>query len=123
MLRDRVTSVDKKARRIQAAEESIRKWRVIQLGSSLPLMLCVMFMLYFREVSVFGIVAFFLILVIGVMFPEMKSDVAEIRVIIAEENSMLRLELKKLPKDQILRLLKESAAQGLRKQSPGSREE
>jgi len=123
LLRDRVTSVDKKARRIQAAEESIRKWRVIQLGSSLPLMLCVMFMLYFREVSVFGIVAFFLILVIGVMFPEMKSDVAEIRVIIAEENSMLRLELKKLPKDQILRLLKESAAQGLRKQSPGSREE
>ena len=118
-----MTSVDKKARRIQAAEESIRKWRVIQLGSSLPLMLCVMFMLYFREVSVFGIVAFFLILVIGVMFPEMKSDVAEIRVIIAEENSMLRLELKKLPKDQILRLLKESAAQGLRKQSPGSREE
>ena len=118
-----MSSVDKKARRIQAAEESIRKWRVIQLGSSLPLMLCVMFMLYSRDVSVFGIVAFFLILVIGVMFPEMKSDVAQIRVIITEENSMLRLELQQLPKEQLLRFLKENATQGLMKKSPDSREE
>jgi hypothetical protein len=118
--RDRISSVDKKAGRIQRAEESIRKWRVIQLGASLPLMLCVMLMLYFREVSVYGIVAFFLILVIGVLFPEMKSDVAQIRVIIAEENSMLRLKLQQLSREELQRLLQETATQDLMKNSLSS---
>ena len=119
-MKDRMSSVDKKAGRIQRAEESIRKWRVIQLGASLPLMLCVMLMLYFREVSVYGIVAFFLILVIGVLFPEMKSDVAQIRVIIAEENSMLRLKLQQLSREELQRLLQETATQDLMKKSLSS---
>jgi hypothetical protein len=91
------------------------KWRVIQLGASLPFMLCVMLMLYFGEVSVYGIVAFFLILVIGVLFPELKSDVAQIRVIIAEENNILRLKLQQLSREELRRLLEETGAHDMMK--------
>jgi hypothetical protein len=67
-------------------------------------------------------VAFFLILVIGVLFPELKSDVAQIRVIIAEENNILRLKLQQLSREELQRLLKEAGTQDLMKQSLDSPE-
>ena len=106
---------DDPRRRIQTAEESIRKWRVIQLASVLPLMFLVVLMLYFREAPVFCIVAFFLILVIGGIFPEMKSDITQIRLIIAEEPSMLHLQLRQLTRKELQRFLKGTAIQYLMK--------
>jgi hypothetical protein len=110
-----MSAKDDPRRRIQTAEESIRKWRVIQLASVLPLMFLVVLMLYFREASVFGILAFFLILVIGGMFPEMKSDITQIRLIIAEEQSMFHLQLQHLTREELRKFLKGTSVQCLMK--------
>ena len=87
--------------------KNFRIWRTIQLASLLPLTLCIAWMFYSQEASGFGIVAFFLILVIGVMFPEMKADIATTNIVIREELAALRQEFQEL-KAEVRKSLKES---------------
>ena len=80
----------------QTALKNLRRWRVIQLASVLPLMLCVVWIFYFREATGLGVMAFFLILVVGVMFPEVKGDISQIHVVLKEEHQVLHQEIQQL---------------------------
>ena len=55
--------------------KTVRILRLIQTASLLPLILIGSFMIYFREISPFGILAFLLVLVIGVIIPETRRDI------------------------------------------------
>jgi len=79
---------------------------LIQFASILPMLLCVAFMFYFRESSELGIMAFFLILVVGFLFPEVKGDIAQIHVVLREEHAEHRFELQQLLREELQILLK-----------------
>ena len=54
--------------------KTLRRWRIIQVAALLPLILTGVFMIYFKEASALGIVAFFLILIVGVLLPQIRAD-------------------------------------------------
>jgi hypothetical protein len=54
--------------------KTLRRWRVIQVAALLPLILTGVFMIYFKEASALGIVAFFLILIVGILLPQIRAD-------------------------------------------------
>ena len=56
--------------------KTFKRWRTIQLASLLPLILTGVFMLYFKEASPLGIMAFFLILIVGILLPQIRADLA-----------------------------------------------
>ena len=85
----------------EAALKDLKRWRIIQFASILPLILCMVWMFYFREASEFGIVGFFLTLVIGVMFPEVKADLAATNFLIRQELATHREEIQKLLTEQL----------------------
>ena len=95
---------------------------MIQLASIFPLLLCVAFMFYFREASELGIMAFFLILIVGVMFPEVKGDIAQIHVILREENAEHRFELQQLLREELQHLLKAAGSHERVEENPVSLE-
>jgi len=99
----------------QTALKNLRRWRVIQLASVLPLMLCVVWIFYFREATGLGVMAFFLILVVGVMFPEVKGDIAQIHVVLKEEHQVLHQEIQQLFTDELRKFLREPAVQEMMK--------
>ena len=53
---------------------SLKMWRLIQISALLPLALIGSLMVYFDQISPFGIVAFLLTLVVGVIIPQMKGE-------------------------------------------------
>ena len=77
---------------------------MIQFASILPLLLCVAFMFYFHEATELGILVFFLILIVGVMFPEVKGDIAQIHVTLREEHAEQRFELQQLLREELQNL-------------------
>ena len=95
----------------QTALKGLKRWRIIQLASILPMVLCMAWMFYSREATEFGIVAFFLILVIGVMLPEAKADIAATNVMFREELMAHREEMQQLLKEELHKSLKEFATQ------------
>lgn len=107
----------------ETALRNLKRWRIIQLASILPLILCVVWMFYFRGAPEIGIVVFFLILVVGVLYPEMKGDIAQIHVILREEHQELRKEIQEVLREELHKLLSEPAIQNLMKDNPISSEE
>jgi membrane protein insertase Oxa1/YidC/SpoIIIJ len=79
-----------------------KRWRIIQLAALLPILLSVFFIFYFKEASGVGIVMIFLVLIVGVLLPEVKAD-------IAQSNLIIRLEFQELQKEM----------QGIRKELQG----
>ena len=80
-----------------------KRWRQIQIASLLPLILTGVFMLYFREAPQLGITAFFLILIVGVLLPQIRGDLTLSHIIITKE---LEERLKKL-EESMVKLLEE----------------
>jgi hypothetical protein len=117
-----MTVEDNRQRRLETALKGLRRWRLIQLASIFPMLLCVAFMFYFREASELGIMAFFLILIVGVMFPEVKGDIAQIHVILREEHAEHRFELQQLLREELRNLLKTSDLQEGAEENPPSPE-
>lgn len=60
-------------------------WRLIQISALLPLTLIGSLMIYFDQVSSFGIITFFLILVIGVIIPQMRGDMILSHFVLTKE--------------------------------------
>jgi hypothetical protein len=89
--------------------KNLKRWRMIQFASILPLVLCMAWMFYFREASEFGIVGFFLVLIIGVMFPEVKADLAATNFLFRQELAMHREDIQKLLTEQLQSFLKDPA--------------
>ena len=96
-----------------AAVEDLRKWRTVQLSSLLPLTPCVVFMFVAREPSGLGEIVLFLIVALGIVFPEMKADIALNRLIVKEEQSGMSTELRELLRGELRHLLKDPAIRDL----------
>jgi len=117
-----MTVEDNRQKRLEVALKGLRRWRLIQLASIFPMLLCVVFMFYFREASELGVMAFFLVLIVGVMFPEVKGDIAQIHVILREEHAEHRFELRQLLREELQFLLKSSGDQEGAEETPVSPE-
>ena len=97
----------------QSAVEDLRKWRTIQLSSLLPLTLCVVFMFLAQEPSGLGATALFLLVAFGIVYPELKCDVALNRLIVEGEQSEISGELRQLLTGELRHLAKNPAIRDL----------
>ena len=70
-----------------------RKWRMLQIAALLPLIVIATFMLYFKTAPPLGVVAFFLVLIVGVVLPQICRNVIESHLILLEEIESLRKEI------------------------------
>lgn len=55
------------------------------MAALLPLILTGVFLLYFKEPSVLGIVSFFLILIVGVLLPQLRADLILSHIVLRKE--------------------------------------
>lgn len=62
-----------------------RKWRVLQIAALLPLIVIATFMLYFKTAPPFGVIAFFLVMIVGVLLPQLKADSVLSHLLLKEE--------------------------------------
>ena len=91
-----------------AAVEELRTWRTVQLASLLPLALCVVFMFLTEEALGFETIVFFLLVASGIVFPEMKCDIALNRLIVTKEQTEISVALRQLLRGD-LQFLKDPA--------------
>jgi hypothetical protein len=94
--------------------KSFRRWRLIQILAILPLSMTVVLMIYFGEAPVLSIVAFFLVLVIGVLMPQISGDSILSHIVLRDE---LRKELRVL-QGEVHHLRKELQAATSGKERP-----
>ncbi len=83
-----------KVARLAFTEKTLQRWRMIQIISLLPLSVSVVLMLYFKG-SMLGTIVFFLVLIVGVVLPQICRNVIESHLILLEEIEKLRGELSK----------------------------
>jgi hypothetical protein len=62
-----------------------KRWRTIQLASLLPLVLTGVFVFYFKEASPLGIMAFFLVLIVGILLPQVRGDLILSHMVLGKE--------------------------------------
>ena len=82
---------------------SVRTWRNIQIAALLPLVLTGVFMVHFKEASPLAIMAFFLVLIVGILLPQVRADLIISHIVLSLE---LEEGLKKL-EEQTAKLLDE----------------
>ena len=66
-------------------ERILNRWRIIQISSLLPLILIGSLMIYYEVNSRFGIVVFFLVLILGVIIPQLRGDLILSHLLLAKE--------------------------------------
>ena len=81
-----------KSTRLAFTEKTLQRWRMIQIISLLPLIVSVFLMFYFRG-SMLGTIVFFLVLIVGVVLPQICRNVIESHLILLEEIENLRKEI------------------------------
>jgi hypothetical protein len=64
---------------------SVKRWRNIQTAALLPLILTGFFVFYFKEASPLGIMAFFLVLIVGVLLPQVRRDLVISHIVLSLE--------------------------------------
>ena len=64
---------------------TLRLLRAIQIAALLPLVLIGSLMIYFDQLSTFGVVGFFLVLVVGVIIPQMRGDLILSHFVLSRE--------------------------------------
>ena len=75
--------------RVSITEKNLEKWKMIQVVSLLPLLLSIALMFYFKG-SMLGTIMFFLILIVGILLPQVCRNVVESHLILLEEIRELR---------------------------------
>ena len=91
---EKETDMTDKATRLAFTERTLQRWRMIQVISLLPLLVSVVLMLYFKG-SMLGTIVFFLVLIVGVVLPQICRNVIESHLILLEEIESLRKEIMK----------------------------
>ena len=81
-----------KATRLAFTERTLQRWKMIQIIALLPLIVSIVLMFYFQG-SMVGTVVFFLVLVVGVVLPQICRNVIESHLILMEEIESLRKEI------------------------------
>lgn len=94
--------------------KTFRRWRLIQVIAVLPLSITVVLMIYFKEAPILFVVSFFLVLVVGVLMPQISADSILSHIVLREE---LRREVRGL-QVEILNLRKELQAATSGRQDP-----
>ena len=88
-------------------ERILNRWRFIQISSLLPLMLIGSLMIYYEVNSRFGIVVFFIILIIGVIIPQLRGDLIISHLLLSKEFDEKLENMKAEMKADMLKLLDE----------------
>lgn len=81
-----------------------RKWRMLQIAAMLPLIVIATFMLYFKTAPPLGVISFFLVLIIGVLLPQLKADSVLSHLLLKEE---LKEELRDMIREVTLEVLQQ----------------
>jgi len=76
----------------EVTEKTFLKWKLIQLAAVLPLLLSVVFLLRFRG-SILGVIVFFLLLIVGVILPQVYQDTIRSHLLLKAEVDALRQRL------------------------------
>jgi len=85
----------------------LNRWRIIQISSLLPLTLIGSLMIYYEVNSRFGIVVFFLVLILGVIIPQLRGDLILSHLLLAKEFDEKLDNMKAEMKADIMKLLDE----------------
>ena len=75
--------------RVSITEKNLRKWKMIQVVSLLPLLVSVALMFFFKG-SMVGTIMFFLLLIVGIVLPQVCRNVVESHLILLEEIREIR---------------------------------
>ena len=65
--------------------KAFRRWRSIQIVAILPLCMTVVLMIYYKEAPVLFVVSFFLVLIIGVLMPQISGDSILSHIVLRDE--------------------------------------
>ena len=79
-------------KRVPITEKNLQRWTMIQIVSILPLLVTIVLMYFFRGSTV-GTVMFFLILIVGIVLPQVCRNVIESHLILLEEIRGLQKQL------------------------------
>lgn len=86
--------MSEKATRLAFTEKTLQRWKMIQIVSLLPLLVSIVLMFYFKG-SMVGTIVFFMVLIVGVVLPQICRNVIESHLILLEEIESLRKEITK----------------------------
>lgn len=73
-------------------EKSLQKWKIIQTAAILPLLLSVVFLLRFKG-SILGTIVFFLILIVGIILPQIYRDFIGAHLLLKDEIDQVKKQL------------------------------
>ena len=68
----------------EISEKTVQKWRVVQIAAILPLILSVVLLFRFKG-SILGTIVFFLILIVGILLPQIYRDLILSHIILKEK--------------------------------------
>lgn len=88
-------------------QRALRLWRTIQIAALMPLILIGVLMFYFDVMSELGIIIFFLVLILGVVVPQIRGDLILSHFVLEKESEQ---NLQRL-KAEILALLEDRLAE------------
>ncbi len=71
------------------SERTVQKWRMVQFVAILPLVLSVVLMIRFKG-SILGTIVFFMILIVGILLPQIYRDLILSHLILREEIEALK---------------------------------
>jgi uncharacterized membrane protein len=77
--------VQEQIKRRRFTLRTLRLLRGIQIAAILPLVLTGSLMIHFDQLPTFGIVGFFLILIVGVIIPQMRGDMILSHFVLSKE--------------------------------------
>lgn len=77
---------------LEISERTVHKWRAIQTAAILPLILAVVFLFKFKG-STAGIIVFFLILIVGVILPQVYRDLTRSHLQLQREIEEIKKQL------------------------------
>jgi len=80
----------------EITEKTVQKWRMVQFAAILPLLVSVVLMLRFKG-SIVGTIVFFLILIVGILLPQIYRDLILSHLILRDEIAAMKG--KQAPKD------------------------
>jgi len=87
MAQNGVVIMQEQTQKKQIDWKGFKRWRTIQVAAILPLCVTVVLMIYFREAAEFHVVAFFLVLIVGVLMPQISGDMIQSHLLLKEELS------------------------------------
>ena len=73
----------------ELTEKAVQKWRMVQFAAILPLLLSVVLMFRFKG-SILGTIVFFLVLIVGILLPQIYRDLIQSHLILREEIATMK---------------------------------